>query len=108
MLRRYGESFRDVTGAPPFDRWEFAAAPASELPKIANFFGLTYSDTDGQIMHSMSTTVIAPDGKVYKWYDGSDWQPAELVADAAQALQESPWNAFVSGDGSKDLKSAGL
>ncbi len=88
VLRRYGESFRDVTGTTPFDRWEFATAPAKELPQIADFFGLIYSDDHGQIMHSMSTTVVAPDGKVYKWYDGNDWQPSQLVADATQALEQ--------------------
>jgi protein SCO1 len=98
VLRRYGESFRDVTGTAPFDRWEFAAAPAQELPKMANFFGLTYSDNSGKIVHSISTTVIAPDGKVYKWYDGNDWQPSELVADATQALrQEASSNASTRG-----------
>lgn len=102
VLRRYGETFRDVTGTAPFDRWEFAAAPAKELPQMANFFGLSYSDEDGQIVHSMSTTVIAPDGKVYKWYDGNDWQPSELVAKAAQAVQQgssshASGRSFVSG-----------
>jgi protein SCO1/2 len=89
VLRKYGASFRDVTGGSPFDRWKFAVAPANELPQLAHFFGLTYSDQNGKIIHSMSTTVIGPDGKVFKWYDGSDWQPSELVADAAQALRQS-------------------
>ncbi len=89
VLRKYGASFRGVTGRSPFDRWEFAVAPTNELPRMANFFGLTYSDNSGTIIHSMSTTVIGPDGRVYKWYDGNDWQPSELVADAAQALQQS-------------------
>lgn len=88
VLRKYGESFREVTGTTPFDRWEFATAPAKELTQMADFFGLTYSDNNGKIVHSMSTTVIAPDGKVYKWYDGSDWQPSQLVADATEALQQ--------------------
>lgn len=88
VLRKYGESFREVTGTTPFDRWEFAAAPTNEVRDMANFFGLTYSDTDGKIIHSMSTTVIAPDGKVYKWYDGSDWQASQLVTDAADALRQ--------------------
>lgn len=87
VLRRYGESFREVTGSAPFDRWEFATAPAKEMQRIADFFGLSYSDEKGKIVHSMSTTVISPEGTVYKWYDGSDWQPSELVADASQILQ---------------------
>ncbi|MGH9687102.1 MAG: SCO family protein [Candidatus Acidiferrales bacterium] len=109
VLRRYGEAFRDVTGTAPFDRWEFAAAPAKELRQMANFFGLTYSDQNGQIAHSMSTTVIAADGKVYKWYDGNDWQPSELVADATQALrQESSSNASARNAVSVGPHSAGI
>jgi protein SCO1/2 len=109
VLRKYGESFRDVTGVAPFDRWEFAAAPAKELPQMANFFGLTYSDNNGKIVHSMSTTVIAPDGKVYKWYDGNDWRPSQLVADATQALQrEGPGNASASRSTRAASLSAGI
>jgi len=109
VLRQYGESFRGSTGGEPFDRWEFAAPPIGELPQIANFFGLTYSDNGGKIVHSMSTTVIAPDGKVYKWYDGNEWQPAELVADASQVLkQEKTSSASASSGGSSILGSAGI
>jgi protein SCO1 len=109
VLRRYGESFRGITGGVPFDRWEFTAAPPKELPQVANFFGLTYSDTNGKIVHSMSTTVIAPDGKVYKWYDGSDWKPSELVADATQVLRrDAGSNASTHGGASRASHSAGL
>lgn len=109
VLRKYGESFRSVTGGVPFDRWVFAAAPAKELPQMANFFGLTYSDNNGKIVHSMSTTVIAPDGKVYKWYDGSDWQPSALVADTTQVLrQENSSNASARQGASARSKAAGI
>lgn len=109
VLRRYGESFRSVTGTSPFDRWEFAAAPPKELRKMANFFGLTYGDTNGKITHSLSTTVIAPDGKVYKWYDGNDWRPSELVADATQVLRKNKTaNASARGRASAESKSAGI
>jgi hypothetical protein len=36
----------------------------------------------------MSTTVISPEGTVYKWYQDNDWKPADLIEDAAQALQQ--------------------
>jgi len=108
VLRRYADSFRSVTGGTPFDRWEFAAAPANELPQMANFFGLTFSDNGGTIVHSMSTTVIAPDGTVFKWYDGNDWQPSQLVADASQVLKlEKTSNASAS-SGRSTSKSAGI
>ena len=43
----------------------------------------------GQIVHSLSTTIIGPDGKVYKWYSDNDWKPDDLIADAAQAAQQT-------------------
>ena len=88
VLRRYAETFRETTGGQPFDRWQFAAVPPKELAKVADFFGLTYSSTDGQIEHSLSTTVISPSGTVYKWYYGNEWKPADLIEDAAQALAQ--------------------
>jgi len=89
VLRKYGETFRQTTGGAPFDRWEFAVAPAKNLNEIANFFGLTYSAENGQITHSLSTTVISPNGSVYKWYGDNGWKPADLVADATQALAQA-------------------
>jgi protein SCO1/2 len=89
VLRKYGQTFRQTTGGDPFDRWEFAAVPATELPKVADFFGLDYSSEAGKIVHSLSTTVISPEGTVYKWYEDNDWKAADLLTDAAQALQQA-------------------
>ena len=87
VLRAYAASFRDITGtARPFARWEFASAPKKELPGIAHFFGLYVSNTNGQIVHSLSTTLISPGGKVVSWFHGNEWQPAELVADATKTI----------------------
>lgn len=87
-LKRYAESFKSTTGRKPFDRWEFAAVPAKELPKVAGFFGLYYSLSGDQIVHSLSTSVISPDGTIYKWYDGNTWKPADLLQDATQSLEQ--------------------
>ncbi|MBZ5502774.1 MAG: SCO family protein [Acidobacteriia bacterium] len=88
VLRRYAETFREATGGNPFDRWQFAVVPAKDLPKVAEFFGLTYSAAGDQIEHSLSTTVIAPNGTVYKWYYGNEWKPADLIEDAKQSLAQ--------------------
>jgi protein SCO1 len=88
VLRRYAETFGETTGGNPFDRWEFAAVPPKDLPKVAEFFGLTYSAAGDQIEHSLSTTVIAPNGTVYKWYYGNEWKPADLIEDATQSLAQ--------------------
>jgi protein SCO1/2 len=87
-LKRYAESFKSTTGRNPFDRWEFAAVPAKELPKVANFFGLYYSASGDQIVHSLSTSVISPDGTIYKWYDDNAWKPTDLLQDAKQSLEQ--------------------
>jgi protein SCO1/2 len=87
VLRQYAQTFRSTTGGDPFARWQFAAVPATELVNVANFFGLYLSVQGDQIVHSMSTTVISPEGTVYKWYQDNDWKPADLVEDATQALQ---------------------
>jgi protein SCO1 len=89
VLRNYGDTFRQTTGGAPFDRWEFAAAPAKDLDRIADFFGLTLSKDGEEISHSMSTTVISPAGTVFKWYTGNEWKPADLVADATHALAQT-------------------
>jgi protein SCO1/2 len=90
VLRKYAETFDQTTGGDPFDRWQFAVISKKDLVSVANFFGLYYDlGGDGQIAHSLSTTVIGPDGKVYKWYQDNDWKPDDLIADAAQAAQQT-------------------
>ncbi|MGA8151530.1 MAG: SCO family protein [Terriglobales bacterium] len=87
VLQTYGLTWAGSKRSMFFDHWEFAVPPAAELPKIANFFGLTYSQDSGVISHSLSTAVIGPDGKIFSWYHGSDWQASDLVKQAAAALR---------------------
>jgi protein SCO1 len=89
VLKKYAHSFDQITGGHPFDRWDFATVPARELPAVANFFGLYYSFSGDVITHSLSTTVINPDGTVYKWYEDNDWKPADLITDAQQSLEQN-------------------
>ena len=88
VLRAYGETFRETAGAIPFDRWQFSVAPQKDLKEIADFFGLDFTPDGGQIVHSLSTTVISPEGTVYKWYEDNQWRPEDLVADATAVLQQ--------------------
>jgi protein SCO1/2 len=83
VLRTYGAGYM---GKPArFDHWEFAVAPEDELPDIARYFGLTYTEDGGLITHTLSTAVIGPDGKILKWYHGSDWKAADLLKDVQDA-----------------------
>jgi protein SCO1/2 len=70
-----------------FQSWQFATPGIADLNTIANFFGLDIQK-DGKVLnHSLSTAVIGPDGNIFKWYHDADWQPADLVKDAADALR---------------------
>jgi protein SCO1 len=85
VLRDYAFSVAHTHDPALFTRWEFAAPTATDLPKIADFFALTIKPEGGLITHNLSTAVIGPDGKVVKWYHGSDWQVSDLIKDVAAA-----------------------
>jgi protein SCO1/2 len=85
VLRDYGFSVAHTHEPALFSHWEFAAPSKADLPKIADFFALTVTPENGLITHNLSTAVIGPDGKIVKWYHGSDWQPSDLIKDAAAA-----------------------
>lgn len=85
VLRDYGFHVAQTTNAALFRRWQFAAPKAADLPKMGDFFALTVKPEGGMITHNLSTTVIGPDGKIVKWYHGSDWQVSDLIKDAADA-----------------------
>lgn len=90
VLRLYG--LRWIDGKPggkqtaPFDHWEFAVPLADQLPKMADFFGLSYNEAGGVIDHSLSTAVIGADGRIFSWYNGTEWQASDLVKDASDAV----------------------
>jgi protein SCO1 len=86
VLRGYGFSVAHTHDSALFRRWEFAAARAADLPKIADFFALTTTPGSGVIIHNLSTAVIGADGKITNWYHGGDWQVSDLMKDAADAL----------------------
>lgn len=85
VLRDYGFSVSHTHEPALFRRWEFAAPRAADLPSIADFFALTIKPEGGLITHNLSTAVIGPDGKIVKWYHGSDWQVSDLIKDATGA-----------------------
>ena len=85
VLRDYAFSVAGSKQVSLFDRWEFVAPSPADLPKIADYFALAYKPEGGLITHTLSSAVIGPDGKIVKWYHGGDWQPSELVKNAADA-----------------------
>jgi len=85
VLRAYGFSSAATKDPSLFKHWEFSAIPQTELQEFADYFALTYKEEGGLITHSLSTAVISPDGKIFRWYHGADWQASDLLQDIAAA-----------------------
>lgn len=85
VLRSYGASHTKRYADENFQHWEFATGTKDEVKGIAQFFGLRYyHDTasgNSEVIHSLRTAVIGPDGKIVKLYRGNEWKPEEIVSD---------------------------
>lgn len=64
-----------------FQHWELATGSEEEIREITAFFGLTYYPEQDQIVHSLRTAVVGPDGTLYKLYRGNEWEPWEILRD---------------------------
>jgi protein SCO1/2 len=80
VLRSYGLAYLqdDPQG---FQHWEFARASTSDLHALADAFGLEFHEENRQILHTVRTLLIGPDGRLLTAWDGSAWKPQD-VADA--------------------------
>ena len=85
VLRSYGASHTERYSDESFKHWEFATGSDDEVKGIAQYFGLRYyHDTESgedQVIHSLRTAVISPEGKVLKLYRGNEWKPEEVLGD---------------------------
>jgi protein SCO1/2 len=82
VLRSYGGAYTGRYTEETFTHWDFAAPPEDELKKVLLFFDIGITPVGSQtITHSLSTVVIAPDGKLYKWYPGNEWTSEQVLAD---------------------------
>jgi protein SCO1/2 len=86
VLRQYGKRYAGNID-PDFQHWQFATGSADQIKSAADFFGLSFNPSSGQIVHNLSTVLINPDGTVKKVYLGSDWKPAEVVAAYESAIR---------------------
>lgn len=84
VLRRYGATY----AGGHFDTWDFATGDPAEVRRFAEFFGLMYQKENGQLIHSLRTAVVTPDGKLYKIYRGNEWKPADVLNDLKAASQQ--------------------
>jgi protein SCO1 len=86
VLRNYGILY---AGRGAFSHWDFAAPSPKELDTLDEFFDVAVSNGDNKTLtHSLSTVVIAPDGKVFRWYPNNDWTPSTVVDDIRRAAAQ--------------------
>lgn len=67
--------------------WHFVTGERDEVLAFAKRFGVITEpgDASAPVVHNLRTAVIDPEGRLVKVYSGSDWSPAELVADLKAA-----------------------
>jgi protein SCO1/2 len=85
-LRAYGATYIGSDAKNAFAHWDFAVPSKTVLPALARYFdvGLTNA-ADGTITHTLSTTLIGPNGKVVRFYPGNEWTAEQVLADAKQS-----------------------
>jgi protein SCO1/2 len=81
-LRAYGAEYIGSDAKNTFAHWDFAVPSKPELLEMAKYFdvGIT-PGADDTITHTLSTTLIGPQGKVANFYSGNEWTPDQVVAD---------------------------
>jgi len=89
-LKAYGETYMGGAAPAAFRHWDFAVPQKSVLHPLAEYFdvGLT-NESNGTITHTLSTTLIGPDGKVVRFYPGNEWTPEEVIADVVKLFPRS-------------------
>jgi protein SCO1/2 len=84
-LRAYGATYIGSDAKNAFAHWDFAVPAKPELLEMAKFFDLGMTNApDGSILHTLSTTLIGPDGKVARFYPGNEWTAEQVLADVKQ------------------------
>ena len=86
-LRSYGAEYIGSDDAYAFDHWDFAVPTAKNLTALSHYFDVGITDeADGTITHTLSTTLIGPDGRVVKFYPANDWTAQELLTDVRRLV----------------------
>jgi protein SCO1/2 len=97
VLRSYAAGYLGSDRPAAFRDWQFAVpgrgeeGAKAELERMAEFFDVGLSrERDGSITHTLSTTLIGPDGKVRRFYPGNEWTVDEVLADVRAAAGGGP------------------
>jgi protein SCO1/2 len=86
-LRAYGAPYLGSGAKNAFAHWEFAVPQKPVLAEMARFFDLGMSqNADATITHTLSTTLIGPDGKVVRFYPGNEWTADQILVELRQRM----------------------
>ena len=86
-LRAYGATYIGSDTKSAFTHWDFAVPEKPVLAEMAKFFDLGITnEADSTITHSLSTTLIGPDGKVVRFYPGNEWTAEQVLGDVKQLV----------------------
>jgi protein SCO1 len=67
--------------------WRFATAERQVVDRFAASFGVNViRERDATITHNMRTAVIAPDGRVARIFEGSEWTARDAAAEMQRVL----------------------
>ncbi len=90
VLRSYGGAYTGNYTQEKFAHWDFAAPSKPEQESVDKFFDVGVTpEKDRTITHSLSTVVIGPDGKIFRWYPTNDWTPEQVLGDIKQLETKS-------------------
>ena len=64
-----------------FTHWELATGSKEQVKSVATYFGMQYWQEGDQIIHSLRTALIGPDGKLVKLYPGNEWKPQDILGE---------------------------
>ena len=88
VLKAYGRAF--VTGRDSFERLALATGAPAEIRAMATYFGLTYSQDNAQIQHTLSTAIIGVDGRVVALLPSNSWRPSDALGAVETHLRQHP------------------
>lgn len=81
-LRAYGAEYVGGDAKGVFKHLEFGVPSKAELTKMALYFDVGFSQgPNDTITHTLSTTLIGPNGKVAQFYPGNQWTPDQVLTD---------------------------
>jgi protein SCO1/2 len=84
-LRAYGATYIGSGAKNAFSHLEFAVPDRPVLLEMAKYFDLGMTPgAEGTITHTLSTTLIGPDGRVVHFYPGNEWTAEEIFSDLKQ------------------------